>query len=820
MSVIQGAIKTLEQQTTQFESELQEEQKRLQEVLNRESGITNLSKEQQEIIHKAQQEYDRFCHQTTRQYLRPLNLRALKKALKADPVSYVEADCSLEELIPHVVLVHALNHQSPNESIAAEMIEKCTNEEEQIVFYMQKVVTPDGSIGHHLQLKKIEFNENLPPRPHLHWTWNQLVQPNGVLLRDGTPLNSWEKSKIAFLEPLSTFENGVYYKPFGVTPYDTFTFNSHQFSDKSILLIPQLLVDKVKMHLTGFRGRIVPYDDKEPLRSAVIDALQTHYPETWHICDAKGNLTGKTMQYSEGGFSSQTCIRKTDGKVIMLIENAGSDANTQHKSEAIKYWNKSQRFIGLHIHSVTFWIENPKNEYFEALKKFKNDHDTVKNHPLFAGSVKDIHALAHLGALTALDFYRKSSKYDLKTGIIEVANYIINEAIFADLVSLFYQLNPTASFNLSILELKIIFESTQLYLLNLLENINTGIESSDPNQKQKAMHFFESDLSSNDVSYCSILKRSLIDIQKAREEALRSLTKLEVEDAKSEKKPKPLCLLVAQDEWEKIETPAESIEFDLGKNWPYSDQLRKYANKVLRTLPSDLEKLQQLYQQLSSCSYPEIRTPEERKEQYRLNIICNMIQWALQEKIYLMSRKEYNFNGSILANKLSKQIGWLAEYGLGTEDFTLNIGDCLFDNIVAQLPSSTLTSLQLRKELMQYMQKHSEAYLEKPDYQENELCVGDGEEFLFFESWEQYLDCMGHSQVWGTELEIQAVSSYLDCPIVLLTVGMQPKIYNSESKNPPLFLHHLNDNHFEACIPFKGLTIDDVYNVIKNQPHF
>ena len=79
---------------------------------------------------------------------------------------------------------------------------------------------------------------------------------------------------------------------------------------------------------------------------------------------------------------------------------------------------------------------------------------------------------------------------------------------------------------------------------------------------------------------------------------------------------------------------------------------------------------------------------------------------------------------------------------------------------------------------------------------------------------------MNQPQVWGTELEIQALASYLDCPIVLLTVGMQPKIYNSESKNLPLFLHHLNDNHFEACIRLKGLTIKDVYNGIKSQPHF
>ncbi|HEX4838982.1 MAG TPA: hypothetical protein VFU89_00890 [Rhabdochlamydiaceae bacterium] len=760
---------------------------------------------------------NKLSQQPTRQYLHLLSRGALKKALKTEPVSYVETDCNLEELIPHVVLVHALNHQSPHESIAIEMVTKCQNEEERIAFYVEKVVTFDGSIGNHLQLKEKEFCGALVDRPHIHWAWNQLVQPNGHMTNDG-PLNSWEQAKIAFLEPLSTFENGLYHKPFGVTPYDTFTFHSHRFSEKSIILAPRSVVDKVKIHLTGFRGRIVPYDDNEVLRSAVINALQKYYPETWHICDAEGNLTGKQMRYTKKGYRSQTCIKKTDGKVIVLINKSGYDADTEHKSEAIKEWHKDRRFIGLHIKSKTFWLEDKK--YFKSLKKIKEKHETVKDNPLFAGSVNNIEALTQLGTLTALEFYQESLKYDLKTGIAEVARYIINEAIYADLESLFYQTNPTAKFELSVLDLTMIFESTHLYLLNLLENIKTHIESQDPTDKQKAMQFFESALS-KDPSYCSILRQSLIDIQKAKEETLKMVTKIKTENTPSEKKTKPLCLVVAQDKWEKIEAPADSLAFDLGKNWPYSDQLRKYANKVLRTLPTDSEKLLQLYQQVSSFSYPELRTLEERKEQYRLNIICSMIQWALQEKLYLASREEYTAYGSILANKLSKQIGWLAEYGLETEDFTLKIGDCLFDNIVAQLPGKTPTSLQLRKELVGYMQKNSEAYSEELDYNDTDgLCVGDGEKSLLFENWQQYLTCMNQPQVWGTELEIQALASYLDCPIVLLTVGMQPKIYNSESKNYPLFLHHLNDNHFESCIPFKGLATKDVYNGIKNQPHF
>ncbi len=280
---------------------------------------------------------------------------------------------------------------------------------------------------------------------------------------------------------------------------------------------------------------------------------------------------------------------------------------------------------------------------------------------------------------------------------------------------------------------------------------------------------------------------------------------------------KHLCLLVAQEEWEKVEVPPLSIEFNLGKDWPHNDQLNNYTNKVLRILPADPDKLQQLYWQLSSFGQ-EAHSPEERKEQYRVNIICSLIQWSLQEKLYLALGGDQN--NSVLANKLSRQIDWLAMYGIEAEDFTRKIGDCLFDNIAAQLPGGLAKSQQLRQEIVQFMQEHGKEYSKKLNYKDNLLLIGDGAETTRFETWEHYLACMRQSQVWATKLEIHAAASKLDCPIVLLTINTKPKIYNPEGKNIPLLLHHLHANHFEACIPFKGLTLQDVYHAIETQDQY
>jgi hypothetical protein len=314
-----------------------------------------------------------------------------------------------------------------------------------------------------------------------------------------------------------------------------------------------------------------------------------------------------------------------------------------------------------------------------------------------------------------------------------------------------------------------------------------------------------------------MLKENLINIRMAKEEALKltSVEKLEEGTHRNQL----LCLLVAQEEWKAIEVPTDSIEFDLGKNWSSSDSdpLNDYVYKVLRTLPANIENLQRLYHQLSSFMRGS-HSLGDRKEQYRLNIICSLIRWALQEKIYLASIKESH--NSILASKLSKQSDWLAKYGLETEDFTYIIGDCLFDNVAAQLSGDEVTSSKLRQDVVQFMRKQSEKYSTQPDYEENMVLMGEGKVAVLFEDWSQYLECMKTPQVWATELEIQALAAMINCPIVLMEKRVNPKIYNPEGEGTPIFLHHLRGNHFESCIPFKGLTIQDVYHFIKRQNYY
>jgi len=224
---------------------------------------------------------------------------------------------------------------------------------------IKAAITPQGIVGSHLNLQKREFQGKLEERPHMHWSWNQLVQPNNG--------GNWEGAQVAILEPLSAFENSVNNKPVGVAPYDTLTFHSHHLSDQSILLVPSSILEEARAYLTEFTpGRIMPFNGD--IRSAIIEALHNHYPQTWHICDEKGNLIGKKMKHSAGGYDQKTCLRTTDGRVIELIEGRGHDPNSEHKSRAIKEYHKVGRYIGLHADAATNSLE--KNVYFKELVDF------------------------------------------------------------------------------------------------------------------------------------------------------------------------------------------------------------------------------------------------------------------------------------------------------------------------------------------------------------------------------------------------------------------------------------------------------------------
>ena len=714
-----------------------------------------------------------------------VQLGGLSQVFGTLPVTFV--DCDMNELIPHIVLVHGVCQDTLDRYPDSYSID--LNDQDCMArFLLQRIFTPDGTFAHHLEMEKREFSEQFVERPQTHWAWNQLVHPNSGALDK----NGWEGARIAVLEPLSALENSHVNQPFAVTPYDTQVFGSIRLSEKSTILVPAHLVTEVQARLTGFRGQIVGYNPTQQLRTAVMDTLCAHYPETWHICNSQGEVLGRQAHYTIPGYETKTCVKTKQGEVHILLHREGKDVKDQPSQAMRDYHSKAKRYIGLHVGAKTYWLEN--EPYFKLLKEVLKNKEIVKNNAWFAGDVKNI---ASLGVLKAFDFYCQLIQVSVpQTGCQAVAIYALKEAIGADIVSLFFQMYPDKSFELSSLDLQMIVSP----LLPACKKLFKQMRQVD------AQKLF--------TQYCLLLKESLTHIQQAQQEAIQSLAQNPLGIPESSQGGK-IDFTQAQKEWDQVTMP-ETVEFDLGKSWPLTPQLHAYVSQVFHLLSKDREALLAIYHQLVDFRQESM----EKKECYRINVLRSVLQWAIQEQIYLNLRKK-NFT-STLAILFAKHEQWLWDHHLEVRDFTKNIGDCLFDNVIAQAPDiSSKTAPALRKELVQFMNDHAVEYQSKPDYQgDNFLEVAEGSEALTFRDWKSYLECLSKPQVWATELEIQALSFLLERPIVLISVDAVLKIYNLQSTKSPIFLNHKNWNHYESCQPLAPHTSHEVYQRVTQEPHY
>jgi hypothetical protein len=712
-------------------------------------------------------------------------IESLKDVIQASAITYV--DCDGVELIKHVVLVHAVDQYSVKYHLGFEAID-LDNQDVILRFLSDRIFTADGIFGQHLELDKRGFGD-FEHRPHTHWAWNQLVQPNsGAVFKEG-----WDGAKMAVLEPLAELENTPSNRPFAVAPYDTFVLKPFRLSKKSIILVPKHHVEYIRTKITDFQGQVVGYDSSKNLRTAILETLSTHYPETWHVCNPEGELLGGKAHYTIPGYETKTCLKTHDGKIIVLLHGEGKN-RTDQSSQAMQDFRASKRFIGLHVNSTTYWLED--KPYFQLLKKVLTDQASIKKETLFAGHPKNKVDAQTVGVLFAFKFYRQLLGESIpQTGCYEVANYALKEAIFADIMSLFFQMNPEKDFTLTNLDLQMIvspiFSSCKRLFLQMEHYANSD--------QKKAQEVYG--------EYCDLLKESLRLIEQAQEETKNSLP--------AHSKQTKVDFAQADAIWDAVTLP-EEIACDLGKNWPLPSALQAYVSKVFQLLPKEAEGLNACYQQL--CH--EKSTTVGPKEQYRLNVLCSATAYATQEQIYLKILDQNIV--SPLATLFATHEEWLKVRHLETADFTKKIGDCLFDNIIAQVPElSSKTAQELRAMLVKFMADHADEYQTKPDFsKDNFLEVGDGAEALYFTDWKSYLEVLGKPQVWATELEIQAVSVLLQRPIVLVSAGGVPKIYHEQSPNVPIFLNHKNWNHYESCRPLSPHTAQEIYQMIKQEPHY
>ncbi|MDP1607993.1 MAG: hypothetical protein Q8L98_01620 [Chlamydiales bacterium] len=711
---------------------------------------------------------------------------SIQRVLQPQVVQPVEQED--EDLTDHVILVHAVHqhHLFYNlpEYVGGEEWDRMEADlNYKTLVALKLVFTKKGVIGRSKNPEKQEYKKFID-RPTIHWAWNQLVQPNS-----GAP-EGWEGAKIAILEPLKTFEKSSDYKVFSPTPYDTETMGEHALSPESTILVPHSIVDEVREYLNEYPGEIRGFDLESKIRGVIFETLQDQekYPEIWHICEEKGKLIGHLEEYLATGFRSKTCLKKPNGEVEILLMGENNNC-----SGAMRRLSRG-RFVGLHMHSHTYQLEDAEG-YFGKIEEFRRKgREIVHNDRLFAASIQNFQELQGMGSLSALKLYQQLSKDEsLKTSLI-LADYIINNAIDADLESLAINYPK-----LSAIDLKLLIDSSRPYLIDLLENIGRVVTSNDIEQQAAAYELFD--------LYKGMLYQILEDYQKASEKSDSFLQEIILDDQAFDPSEEiPLCMTIAETEWEKIEVP-DNTEFELADRWPLEDEFSLFAEKVVRTIPSDFDKLKQLYLQLRGIAKENGFDP---RIVYKTNIIRSLISQILKQQTYLKGETI----PSLLASKAYRQNSPVSKHGLYLKDYTRQAGDCLFANISPQL-NEDLSSDQLRRDLVEYMRDHSDVYSHLPDYKvEPHLLKGDGREALSFSNWDEYLDCMSTPTVWATDIELGALSNMLQAPVVVFTDGKNPKVYNRDFLSEPLFIHHSNSVHFQSCVPFEKLSTKEIFEAI------
>ena len=732
----------------------------------------------------------------------------LEKIFAISPVARVEAtEDDWYELAKHIVLVHAITadsalnyHSDELGRLGEEGFNLFIIDQVRVnSFVLEKNLSKNGEMGSHLDFQKQQFRGNLVQRPHLHWSWNQLVQKHGPVKDKGIhdlPLdhpekkfkNSWEGSVIAVLEPMGVFEHpGSNEAVFGIAPYDTMTMGKHRLSERSIVLVPPEIEENAREYMTDFKGQIISYPSG-PIRKSIFDAIQHYYPDVWHIVDPlSGKKLGAEEYPTQLGYSSVTCLEKQDGSRLTLITNTGK-SDAEIKSLAMLHGKKMGKFIGLHDSSDTVMLDDDHRD-FNELKDFKKNQLRNVRKPVFVGYDVEDRDISNLVILKSFKFRKDMSKFAPSTQAWVVGDYVYYEALHADIISVLSANFPAYPLDFTPHELNAIISRHGDHLFHILE----ALDSNTRNQDLSKRHFEQ---------YRSLLLKGVQSMMRAREVLSASL------DNENSAIPGYIQLIIdgssLENEWRRLYSNGiERNDFD--KRWPLSQQEKEFLLAVRNLLPYDIVELTSALNAVRE----QIEAIVEGEEKDKFRYLEYSLKLYLKEIYFLSDDQE-----------VSDVIGSFP-YGLHYLEKTLQIGNSLFDNVAYQLqPSISAQELKvqstlLREKSLNHMRNHPERFQEFFGGS-GELKVGSGLERYRYSNWDEYLAGLARDNVWADELVLKAVSESTDCPLVKLRPGQAsaPSVYHAEGRGHPLFIAHVQGQQFASLRPTLDTTLQEIFSSI------
>lgn len=297
------------------------------------------------------------------------------------------------------------------------------------------------------------------------------------------------------------------------------------------------------------------------------------------------------------------------------------------------------------------------DNYLKILRNFKaNPQKFSETITIFAGNIKNMHALENMGSLAALSLSKSLGKAAHQT-----ANHLIDKAIYTDVASVYYKNPLNREFPLSIIDFEIFIRRSQFHLIHLLNEIETFLKT----DKKRAWESFN--------NYCSLIQKGLNDLKKSKLQVESLMSRGDKNDWGSWLKQslifmrffqeqfeeesiitptnRPHILNVGLDKWDELwQIIPESykqteldLEFEISHIWP-NKKFNKYMKEVVMVMPNDLNLLVSLYfflrfftQDSETNPFPDNQEIYQcdAEEKLRCVIIQSIIRWVIQEKIYI-----------------------------------------------------------------------------------------------------------------------------------------------------------------------------------------
>ncbi len=372
--------------------------------------------------------------------------------------SVIEQELKFEDriiLVSSVQADSAMNYltSDPSQSeLVMEIFEKGLDPSAAVIERTESFLRKDGTIAAHLHFKNEQYTDTFVDRPHMHWTWNGLVQANSG--------GDWELATIAYLEPLSEF-SGIY----SCAPYDTMTIGHHKLSAKSIILVPEAIADKLRQRMTRYEGTILSYNpETSTLREAVATILKEAYPDAFVlinkndteinklvVSDGKKKFDIKTCtenDYNQNcGYFNSYYVAASESKKVKLLDSP-------HTVRLKEYHEYTQgRHVGLHQGSPT---DIEKCDKFKKLKNVSEnpDREIPANMNVLAGlsGKKKIHQLLSVITYKKYVDLTDSRRYCKATGTHDYAEYLVKKALIADLRSIHVQSGSSTPLTMTLLK--------------------------------------------------------------------------------------------------------------------------------------------------------------------------------------------------------------------------------------------------------------------------------------------------------------------------------------------------------------------------------